>query len=469
MDYTKDITKRPESSALQAYSLAAFDHTMEIMSKFFDGRLENAKSDDEKKAYLLQQHRATIGHPEHVEAIKTIIKQQIDQLKLHDTQHPSVYQNLVDALFHEIWGLGVVSVWLERHRTIGKCRVNGTEVKYKKVGEKHRTHEQYRNIKDVYRLIENLMRNDENEVMSRDKQYSELQLYDGTRVVITQPPLSKWPTIVFRRSTVNHFTLLEQAKLNTVPAPAIPIYRMLGRCGTKCIATGEPGTGKSTLVLSLFAETETDKITVLAENAWELNLKAHFPDRDITEFVGDDKTMVSVVFPRTLRQDPGQYVIGEVREVEASMYKEACANTTGFVITTMHEKDSTNVPGTLARKEIRWVSGMNYRIALTDYANHIDFVFVMQLDEDQTTLRNVEISEIVFNALTLTVTSRRLMWFDGQDWLFNDNIDPRLKNRMRRKNRESFDEGMNLLKKLAELHPIPSEEREISLQWGGNE
>jgi pilus assembly protein CpaF len=467
MDYTRDSGKRNGAGAHAAFSLASFDGAMEIISKYFDSRLENGKSDEEKKAYLLQQHRATIGHPEAVEEIKTIIKQQVEQLRLSDTQYPSIYPNLVDALFHEIWGLGVVSVWMERHRQIGKCRVNGTEVRYKKIGEKHRTHEQYRNLRDVYRLIENLMRNDEGQVMSRDKQYAELKLYDGTRVVITQPPLTQLPTIVFRRNTVEHFTLQEQSRLHTIRKDAIPIYRMISRCGTKCIVTGEPGTGKSTLLLSLFAETETDKITVLAENAPELGLKARFPDRDITEFIGDDKTMVSIVFPRTLRQDPGQYIIGEVREVEAPMFKESCANTTGLVITTMHEKDSSNVPGTLARKEIRWVEGMNYRVALTDYANHIDFVFVMELDEDQITLRNMEISEIVFDAVTLTVTSRRMMWNDGQQWRFNDKLDERLKNRMRRKNREAFEEGMKILRKLAAESPIPDEEKEISLTWGG--
>jgi len=467
MNYTRKNSARTDLS-YSSHSLGAFEVTLDTISQYFDQRLDSAKSDDEKKAYLNQQHRATIGHPEAVVEIKTIIKQQLEYLKLNETPYPSIYQGLVDALFHEIWGLGVVSVWLERHRDIGKCRVNGTEVRYKKIGEKHRMHEQYRNIRDVYRLIENLMRNDESAVMNRDKQYAELRLYDGTRVVITQPPLTLLPTIVFRRSTMKHFTLQEQADLDTINIEAVPVYRMIARCGTKCIITGEPGVGKSTLLLSLFAETETDKITVSAENAPELGLKSRFPDRDITEFIGDDKTMVPVVFPRTLRQDPGQYIIGEVREVEAPMFKEACANTTGFVGTTMHEKDSSNVPGTLARKEIRWVQGMDYRIALTDYANQTDFVIVMQLDADQITLRNVEISEIVFNALTLTVTSRRIMWFDGQTWRFNDQIDKRLMNRMAIKNAESFNEGVVALRKLTAEFPIPEEEKEVALSWGGH-
>ncbi|WP_158630127.1 ATPase, T2SS/T4P/T4SS family [Cohnella sp. AR92] len=465
IDYARDNHKNESKGSV--FSLVAFDNAKDVISKYFDHRLESANSDNEQKQYLLQQHRATIGHPEAVEELKTVIKQQVEQLKLGDTQYPSTYLNLVDALFHEIWGLGVVSVWLERHRNIGKCRVNGTEVRYKKIGEKHRMHEQYRHIRDVYRLIENLMRNDEAQYMNRDKNYAELQLFDGTRVVITQPPFTKWPTIVFRRSTVSHFTLQEQARLNTIPEEAIPVFRMISRCGSKCMLSGEPGVGKSTMLISLFAETETDKITVLAENAPELGLKALFPDRDITEFVGDDKTMVSEVFPRTLRQDPSQYLIGEVREVEAGMYKEACANTTGFVGSSMHEKDSTNVPGTLARKEIRGTKGMEYRIALTDYASHIDFVLVMELDEDQITLRNVEIAEIVFDAISLTVTSRRLMWFDGDGWRFNNIIDSRLQRRMRRKNREAFEEGMSVLAKLSQRFPIPDDEKEISLSWGG--
>ena len=85
------------------------------------------------------------------------------------------------------------------------------------------------------------------------------------------------------------------------------------------------------------------------ENAFELMLKARFLDRHITEFVGDDKTMIPVIFPRTLRQDPKIYIVGEIREVDAPKFKEAARNSTRFIGTTMHEYDSTNVPGTLAR------------------------------------------------------------------------------------------------------------------------
>ena len=450
----------------QGFALQQFDHAIDIIIRYFDYRLEKAKSLDEKKKYLLQQHRATKGHPEEVEEIKTIIQQIMDENKLNETNPPNIYSGLVDALFHETWGVGAVSVFLEKHREIGKCRVNGREVRYKKQNDLfHRTHEQYNSIQDVYRLIDNLTRSEDGAVMSREKPYAELQLYDGTRVTITQPPMSRLPTIVFRRNILEQYTLQQQAELKTIEYDALAVYRMLARCGLKLIITGEPGTGKSTFLVSLFIETRPELITVTAENAWELNLKSRFPDRDITEFVGDDKTMVPVVFPRTLRMDPQQYLIGEVREVEAPMYKEACANTTGLVATTMHERDSTNVPGTLARKELRHTEGLNYRISLTDYANHIDFVLVFEAEADGF-IRNHEISEIHFNPFDLSVTSKKIMWFDGDQWCWNADIDPRLQRRMGKKDRVALEEGLRVLKRLETKRPIPDDMKETTLSWG---
>ncbi|SDO15648.1 Pilus assembly protein, ATPase of CpaF family [Paenibacillus sp. yr247] len=467
VDYMKNGTDAKNPQA-QGYANQQFRFAVGIVNDFFDKRLTNAKTTDEKKKYQNQQHHATRGRPEEVNEMKRIIQQIIEQSQLHDMPFPSIYLNLVDALFHETWGFGVVSVWLEQHREVGKCRLNGTEVWYKKPGERHRIHEQYRDIKEVYRLIDNLVLNDEGVVLSRDTPYAELQLYDGTRVVITIPPICRVPTIVFRRTTVALYTLNEQAKLKTIDSEAIPIYQMMARCGCKIVLSGEPGVGKTTFLLSTFAETHSDHITVAAENAFEMMLKARFLDRDITEFVGDDKTMVPVIFPRTLRQDPKIYMIGEIREVEAPMYKEAARNSTGFVGTTMHEYDSTNVPGTLARKEIRHVNGLNYRIALTDYASVIDFVLIMELDEDQTTIRNAEISEIRFDPLNLSVTSKRIMLFDEDTkiWLYDAEIDDQLLRRMKKKDRHAYAAGMKTLERLAEDRPIPKDRLSKSLSWG---
>ncbi len=450
----------------QGHAMVQFKHAIDLVDQWFTDRLNKTKDPKEQKKHVNQTHRASKGHPEEVEEVKTIIRHIVDEYKLHDVKQPAIYQDLIDALFHETWGYGCVSVWMERYKPVGKCRVNGKEVKYRRPNERYRTHEQYENIQDVYRLIDNLTRSDESAIMSREKPWAELQLYNGTRVTITIPPMSKHPTIVFRRNTLEQFTLQQQAKLNTIPHESPPIFRMLARCGTKLILTGEPGTGKSTFMLSLFIETRPDLVTVSAENAWELDLKARFPDRDITEFVGDDETMVPVVFPRTLRMDPQLYIVGEIREVEAPMYKEACANTQGLVMSTMHEKDSTNVPGTLARKELRHTEGLNYRVSLTDYASLIDFVLVMELDEDGETLRMVELAELHFDALTLGVESKKIMWFDGDKWCYSADIDPKLQRTMRKRDRVAFNDGMELLKALSEQHPIPHDTRITKLSWG---
>ncbi|WP_331700191.1 ATPase, T2SS/T4P/T4SS family [Paenibacillus sp. IITD108] len=463
-----DYMKEGESSVFDGrIQMFQFKNAIELVDQWFKDRLTKAKDSKEQKKHVNQTHRATKGHPEEVEEVKTIIRQIVDEYKLHDIQPPAIYPDLVDALFHETWGNGCVSVWMEKYRTVGKCRVNGKEVRYRRPNDRvHRTHEQYESMQDVYRLIDNLTRSEDGAIMSREKPYAELQLYNGTRVVITIPPMSKHPTIVFRRNTLEQFTLQQQINLNTIASESPPIYRMLARCGTKLILTGEPGVGKSTFLLTMFMETRADLVTVTAENAWELDLKARFPDRDITEFVGDDRTMVPVVFPRTLRMDPQIYVIGEVREVEAPMYKEACANTRGLVITTMHEKNSTNVPGTLARKELRHTEGLNYRISLTDYASLIDFVLVFETDEDGETIRNVELAEIHFDPLTMGVESRKIMWYDGEKWCYSAEIDPELQKSMRKKDRIAYTEGMNALQSLSQQNPIPNEVRITRLSWG---
>lgn len=459
-DYVKDETYGAERT--QRFDPDKFDEAIRVLDDYFEIRLKKADA-TAKEEYLNQQHMATIGHPKETQQMKAIIQSIVDENRLHDVPYPPIYESLVDALFHETWGLGAVSVVYERKRHIGKWRVNARNIWYREKGEKRRIHEQYRTDAGVLRMIENLLRNDDQQIVKHGREYAQLQMFDGTRVTITLPPMTRHPSVVFRRKTEQMFTLERQADYGTIAREAIPIYRMMSRCGTKIVLTGEPGTAKTTMAKALFAETKPDKVTIAAELVFELDLQKDFPDRDISEYEGDETNMASVIIPLTLRQDAEQYLMGEIREVEAPGFKEICANTTGTVLTTMHEVDSTNVPGTLARKELRQSSGMNYAMSLVEYASKIDFVQVMAFGEDQSEIRNLEVSSIEVDSITLAVSSRRIIWFDGQLWRFHCELDKRLAQRMRRYDPEAYVSGIRRLQELADQFPIPEEERVVRL------
>lgn len=446
----------------QRFDPDKFDQAIRVLDDYFELRLKKADA-AAKEQYLSQQHKATIGHPKEVQEMKAIIQSIVDENLMHNVSFPPIYENLVDALYHETWGLGAVSVVYERKRHIGKWRVNARNIWYREKGEKRRIHEQYRTDAGVLRMIENLLRNDDQQIVKRGREYAQLQMFDGTRVTITLPPMTRHPSVVFRRKTEQMFTLERQADYGTIALEAIPIYRMMSRCGTKIVLTGEPGTAKTTMAKALFAETKPDKVTIAAELVFELDLQKDFPDRDISEYEGDETNMASVIIPLTLRQDAEQYLMGEIREVEAPGFKEICTNTTGTVITTMHEVDSTNVPGTLARKELRQSSGMNYAMSLVEYASKIDFVQVMAFGEDQSEIINLELSSIEVDPITLAVSSRRLIWFDGEQWRYHSEMDKRLARRMRRYDPEAFDAGMQRVEELAARLPIPEEELVVRL------
>lgn len=459
---TIEYMRREEGKVSSRFNSEKFETAKRSIDAFFEQRLSRAGL-DEKKEMLRLQHRAVRYEPDAVESVKRIIRQQIEEQRMQDVPIPGIYEDLTDALYHETFGLGAVSVWFERNRHIGKCRVNGLEIRYRKPNDEHRLHEQYGNMKSVQRMIENLLRNDEGEVISRDKNYAQFSLFDGTRVTIALPPTTKSPTVVFRRATVQHYSMKQQAAMETIFEQAIPIYTMLARCGIKMIITGEPATGKTTFLISLFGETKSNKVTVVAEHVFEGDFKNKFPERDITEFSGDEKTLVPVVFPLSLRMDTQQYIMQEIREIEASMFKEACANTRGLVMATMHERDATNVPATLARKELRHSEGLNFRVSMSDFANQIDFAMVMEFGEDDLSIINTEITALVLNPHDLSVTSNRIMWHDGEKWTFNADIEPRLAKRMRKYDRVAFDEGMEMLKQLAISSPMPEEEKSVTL------
>lgn len=453
--------KGQDETLLVRFDAQRFEQTIELMDKHFETRLRQADA-KEKDRITTQQHRATIGYPQEVQEMKTLIRQLIEEYNLHQVPFPPMFENLADALFHETWGLGAVSVWYEQHRNIGKCRVNDRDVWYKLPGEEHRIHEQYRDARGVQRMIQNLLRNDDKNFVKKGREYAQLSLFDGTRVTISLPGVARHTTVAFRRRTVHRYTLDEQKKLGTIEDRAIPIYRMIARCGTKGVLTGEPGTGKTTFLKTLFGETKPQKVTICCEFRFELDLKRDFPDRDITEYEGDETNLASVVIPLTLRQDASQYLMGEVREVEAAGYKEALTNTTGFVWTSMHESDSANVPGTLARKELRQSEGMNYRICLADFAGKIDFAMVMSFGGNEEII-NSEVSTIELDPYTLAVTSRRIIWYDGVDWRYAAEMDERLARRMRRYDREAYEQGMAALRELATEKPIPESERAVTL------
>ncbi|MEI7026186.1 ATPase, T2SS/T4P/T4SS family [Paenibacillus sp. y28] len=452
----------------QRYDEKKFEQVILLLDQHFDERLKRSKDGEEKERILLQQHRATTGHPQEVQEMKTIIQQILEEYRMNHIQFPPMYPNLVDALFHEAWGLGVVSVWHEQYHDIAKCRVNGQEVWYRKPGEQRRVHERYRDLQSVKRLVDNLLRNNEQHTIKAGKEYAELSLFDGTRVTISLPPRVRHISIAFRRGNERYIPLQEQAeRYGTIEEAAIPIYRMIPRCGCKTMLTGEPGTGKTSFLKTLFAETKPALVTITCESVFELDLKRQFPERDITEYEGNREKLVKEIVPLALRQDVAQFLLGEVREHEAGAYKEICSNTQGFVGSSMHESDSTNVPGTLARKEIRQSSGMQYLTSLMEFAQKMDFVLVMEFGEDDTIIRNAEATVIDFDSITLSVKGHRVIWYDGAQWYFADALPARLARRMRRYDPEAFDSGMAALRQLAQQRPIPDDERVIDLTYRG--
>ncbi|MDA8213566.1 MAG: ATPase, T2SS/T4P/T4SS family [Clostridia bacterium] len=445
-DLSKKVITHREAGAFQEVCRAVFQYYEQQYEKG-----ESANADAEKRIEL--QHQAIIGDPKAVKYMKDEILDFLRSNNLTNTPHPQYYDDLTDAIFHELYGLGPLATW-QKYPKSQSAQIIGTRIYYDD-GVKQLRPERFESIERVEGVVRALTMKDSRSCINDYMPELELDMYDGTRVSIMIPPRVKQHTITFRRFVVKNFSLAHQVELGTIPEEAIPVIRALAKTRPNTVIAGPVRSGKSTLMTTLKSERNPADTVVCIENHFELAWSQHFPNQPIIEIqsMGHD---LHKIFPYTLRQDPTWGALGEVREREAECALLLCERGSSGLLCTYHLTSPWNIPGQWARLTMQISPNRTYQSEVIRIAENIDFIIVMEELENSNYKRVTSVVEVVLDPYSLEVSTHEIMRYDRNTdtWSYKCDLSQGLINKMRKYDSRQTDILIDTLKALESKKPI---------------
>ncbi len=468
-DIGRFIAEKIEDSVKDKRKTVKQDEFRELLDLFDKYQEEEYKlmSDDEKQQMLQIQHEAIIGVPHSIDYIKDRISDFIQRENKSQISYPVYYKDLKDAIFHEKFGFGPLSTW-ENYRNSQSAQVIGTDIYYTINGKKVLQEEKFDSIERVMDICRSLTMKNSTARLNEREPSLEIDMYDGTRVSISIPPRTQVPVLTFRRFVIEEFSIEHQAKMNTIPKEAIPLFRALARTRANIIISGPVRSGKSTMLKTMFAERDEGDTTICIEKHHELYLRRDFPNRAIIEFQANEDELLHEVMPQSLRMDGSYYIIGEIRGIEADVYLSGCERGTSGCMATHHTTYAINVPGLIARHVVDAYPGRSYRQELLRAAENIDFVITMEELKD-TSKKVTSIQEVYLDPYTHEISTTLIMEYDFEtdDWYYNCEINDMLLKKLKKYDREYAQILMDTLSTLARKKPIKGSTKQIALESKG--
>jgi pilus assembly protein CpaF len=429
--------------------------------EYFTNRFENSSNDTQIERWLDLQDQAIRGKVSAIEWFKNEIEEFLsknDWLSV-DFPFPQAYSDIVEAVYQETYGIGVVSTWW-KHPEYGisqAASVIGTKVLFEIPGKEEDLQEDiyYHSEKDVERIAKQLSLRSPTGKLNPTNPSLEIDMEDGTRVTITIPPLSVEVMIIFRHFTIERASFEEISEKGTFERSFIPVLDMIlfGR-GTSCIC-GPVKSGKSTFLKACIERRrKRDRILVVHKDFDELRLHKHYAAHTFRQFIITDKNM-NRVFPIILRSDYEYIVVAELRSIEGEIFLKSCSRGLPGALCTFHTFDPTEIPSQLADLILEDFANKKYDSQVVRAAQNIHFAFIFE-ELDNRSKRLSRLTVFDWNIETRSFqTNDILRWNDEEKKCeYDDFIPDRIIRMMKKYAEDETIRGMAVLRKLTEKNPI---------------
>lgn len=261
--------------------------------------------------------KAIIGFDKEVEFYKNKVADVLRKHNLTQEYYPPWYNELVDAIFCECWGLpGGLCNWLKgatkEFRESSSAKIIGDRLYYLINGKstlqpvKISSASRGRLRKAMLLLTPEKNPNDK---------YHEVYLLDKTRVTIFNEGLTKQAQdcIVFRKFIVKELTFEQQAKYHTIPLEVIPMFEAMIKVGFNVAFVGAVRTAKTTF-LTTWQKLENPALEgVIIETDPEIPVHELMPGAPITQLLINDGDKGEII-KNVMRSDADYIVVGEARD-----------------------------------------------------------------------------------------------------------------------------------------------------------
>lgn len=432
---------------------------------YFQNRFESSSNEKEVERWLDLQDQAIRGKVSAIEWFKNEIEEYLAKNNWMNVDFPfrQAYGDIVEAVYQETYGIGVVSTWWKHSKYLlsQAASIIGTKVLFEFPGEEEDLQEEiyYHSDKDVERIAKQLSLRSPVGKLNPSNPSLEIDMEDGTRVTITIPPMTVEVQIIFRHFTIERASFEEIADKRTFERSFIPILDMIlfGR-GTSCIC-GPVKSGKSTFLKACIERRRTrDRILVVHKDFDELRLHKHYTKHTFRQFVITELNMKKV-FPVILRSDYEYIVVAELRSIEAEIFLKSCARGLPGALCTFHTFDPTEIPSQLADLILEDFANKRYDSQVVRAAQNIHFAFVFEeLDDRSKRLARVTVFDWDVGSRSFQ-TNDILCWNDDMKcFQYDAHIPERIVRMMRKYAEDETNRGMAVLQRLADKSPIRRDE-----------
>lgn len=445
--------------------IMSFEQARDRIKHYFKER-QNKLNEKELKKWQDLQHDAVLGKPAAVAALMEEIERflRVEQVTLSP---PYPYESAAEALFQETIGLGVISTWWKHPRFFESqsAMIIGQRVYFDIPGERALQDFQYESLQQIETIIEKIRMKDEFASINKFDPKLEIDLADGTRIMIMIPPRVRQPVIVFRNYTMQKPTLEQLVERQTLSNESLPIVEGIGRAMLNVAFLGKVRSGKTTILKAMFGiRFQEGQVAVNVErNHAELRLQEMIPEGQIIEMIVKTDQDYEQVFDQVLRSDYHICVISELRSMEAELFNLASERGEGGSMTTYHTDRVANMPGQIARLVLQRFPSRKYEEELIRVAENLDITFVMR-ELPGGAKRLEKVSEIQLDPYTLEVKVVDLMRYDAaeQEYRYYNGYSERFRKKLLEV--KGYGEtALGTLERLAREKPILDNPIEIAL------
>jgi pilus assembly protein CpaF len=427
-----------------------FYNVCEEVRQYFDRQLKS--SEGEEEVILDRQKKALIGVPDHVNYFKGIIKEYLEDTEQTGLPYPEWYENLIDGIFHEVWGLAGISEWLkipesQSAKIIGEriyFLIDGKMVLKKQTISSKR----FQSLKKALLLL--------NPDIPANIPNVEILMYSGERVTIYDDPLTKsgQNIMVFRKYVISSYTLEKQAERGTIPAEAVEMFRSFAKVGFNILFSGAVRTAKTTLLTTFQLLEDPGLEGVLIESNPEIPLHELMPDAPIMQIIADGEELEGIT--KKLMRSDGDYIIcGEARDGNMlSLLVDIANRGTRHCKSTIHLTDVYDLSYDIANMIIASRGGsLEHTIIKVAKSFHYIFSLIQLPDRSKKRLKGVY--EVRYDNLDHSISIIEICSYDfkSDSWSFYYDIGNDKEEIAIEENYNEFLKFKSELKRLSEKYP----------------
>jgi len=343
-------------------------------------------------------------------------------------------------IYKSSWGLGPIEE-LYDDPTVNEIRVNGPDqIIIMRNIQNEQADVKFQSQDDIKNLVVRMTMHDQGVGFNRSSPAIESMRKDGTRITATCPPETVNVTFALRKHFPRILAAEEHIARRSMDEKVWKIIETLVKGRANILVAGGVGSGKTTLVRTLFSYTNPAARTIVIESDRELHLAKQFPERDIVEFEEHPEVgrTLEKIFRTVLRYSPNMIILGEFRGAgEAKEAVRACSRGHDGSMATAHfpsPQEAIEGTGRLLVEE-----GMNISVeaATLLVANAYNVVIQMFGDSTRGVILVESVTEVIPKGSTIEY-SDLVRWvphgedyLDGE-WRLKNPFSPRLQQRLAR-------------------------------------